>query len=66
MEIITKFSLKDKVWTVRDCKAVCFEVAYILHDGENYYSETRYDLTPESQCFPSKEELMKHISDDGN
>lgn len=63
MEIITKFSLGDKLWTVRDCQAVCFEVGCIIYDGAVYYGETRYDATLETQCFDSKESLIKHIAD---
>lgn len=66
MEIKTKFALGDKVWIVRDSKARCFEVGCILFDGAVYYGETRYDTTLESQCFPTKEALIKYISDSGN
>lgn len=63
MEIITKFAIGSKVWTVRDCKAVCFEVGCILYDGGVCYGETRFDIIPETQCFATKEELLKHIAD---
>ena len=62
MEIKTKFNLGDKVWTIRDCKAVCFKIGCILYDGVTYYGETRYDMIIESECFPTKEALMEHVA----
>lgn len=66
MEIKTKFALGDKVWKVHESKAVFFVVNCIMYDGAVYYGESRYDTTIESQCFPTKEALIKHISDNGN
>lgn len=67
MEIITKFPIGAKVWTIRDCKAATFKVGCILYDGTNlYYGETRFDTIIESQCFATKEELLKHVVDDGS
>lgn len=67
MEIKTKFALGDKVWTIRNCKAVSFEVACILwDDGGIYYGVSCYDYTSESHCFASKEEMLKYVAEDGN
>lgn len=63
MEIKTKFSIGRDVWTVRDCKAVCFKVGCVMYDGGVYYGETRFDVIPESQCFTTKGELLNHIAD---
>lgn len=63
MEILTKFAIGDNVWTIKDCKAVCFEVGSILYDGAVYYGETRYDAIIETECFDSRESLIKHIVD---
>lgn len=66
MELKTKFAIGDKVWIVRESKAIRFTIGCIIFDGAVYYGETRYDVTIESQCFPSKEALIKYISDNGN
>lgn len=63
MEILTKFALSDKIWRLQNCKAVCFEVKHVAYDGGVYYGSNPYDLTPESQCFGSKEELIKYVAD---
>ena len=63
MEIKTKFALGDTVWTVANCRAASFEISAILFDGCTYYGPTRYDLTEESMCFGTKEELLKHVAD---
>lgn len=62
MEISTKFAIGDKVWKIHDSKAVCFEIGCILYDGAVYYGETRYDVTISTQCFATKEELIKYIT----
>lgn len=72
MGIKTKFTFGDKVWTIKDCKAKEYSV-YSIHI---YKSGTIYSLddgktrslesVAEEQCFASREELIKHISDDGN
>ena len=66
MEIKTKFNLGDKVWKIHDSKAVCFKIGCILYDGAAYYGKSRYDLTLASQCFPTKEALIKYVSGDGD
>lgn len=66
MEILTKFALGDKAWTMRDCKATLFEIGCIVYDGTVRYGASFYDTIPESQCFFSKEELLKYAMDDGN
>lgn len=66
MEIKTKFRIGDSVWTIRDCKAVCFKIGCIIYDGAIYYGETRYNTMNEQLCFGTKEELLAYISADGN
>lgn len=68
MEIKTKFSLKDTVWTVRDCKVVCFEVnCIILENNTILYSSSRYGASvPEAQCFATRDELIASLCTDGN
>lgn len=72
MEIVTKFAIGDKVWTIKDCKAKEYSV-YAIHinkGGTIYYlddGKTRsLESVAEEQCFASREELIKHISDDGD
>lgn len=62
MNISTKFSLGDKAWRIHESKAVCFEINCIMYDGAVYYGESRFDMTVETQCFASKEELIKHVA----
>lgn len=64
MEIKTRFALGDKVWKVENSKAVCFEVCHIAYDGAVYYGTCSYDTCVETQCFATKEELIKYLSDD--
>lgn len=65
MEISTEFAIGDKAWKIRDSKAVCFEVGCILYDGAVYYGENCYNVIISTQCFASKEDLLKYVSDDG-
>lgn len=63
MEIKTKFSIGQTLWTVRDCKALSFEVQGIQYDGNvSYYGNPVYHAIPESQCFLTQEELMEYIT----
>lgn len=78
MEIKTKFSIGDKVWTIKVCKALEFEVCSIsisksttlypanriTYCGE--YKDGKITTAEESECFATREELIKYISDDGN
>lgn len=67
MEIITKSSIGDSLWRIENSKAKRFDVKVILFDGEEAsYGDNRYCFTPESQCFATKEELLKYAADDGN
>lgn len=67
MQIKTKFAVGDTVWTIRDCKAAPFEIGCIVFDGTSvYYGETRFDTVVESQCFATKEGLLKYAAGDGN
>ena len=72
MEIVTKFAIGDKVWTIKDCKAKEYSVysIHIYNSGTIYSLEdgkTRsLESVAEEKCFASREELIKHISDDGD
>lgn len=61
MEINTNYCIGDKIWKVENSKAVCFEVRYIAYDGSVYYGTCAFDLCIESQCFASKDELLKYV-----
>lgn len=63
MEIKTKFSIGQTLWTVRDCKTLSFEVNGIFYDGNvTYYGKPNFYSIPESQCFLTQEELMEYIT----
>lgn len=62
MEISTEFAIGDKAWKIHDSKAVCFKIGCILYDGAVYYGENRYDMTISTQCFATKDELIKYIT----
>lgn len=62
MEIKTKSSLGDKAWRIRNSKAESFEIGCIVYDGAIYYGETRFDMTIESECFPTKEALIEYVA----
>lgn len=76
MDIKTKFAIGDKVWTIKDCKAVEFEVCSIsinksatlypanriTYCGE--YKDGKITTAEEAECFATKEELLKFIADD--
>lgn len=70
MEIITKFAIGDKAWTVRGCKAKEFTVAsiHVFESGVVYTAEgiAPQSSIPESQCFATKVELLEYIAADGN
>lgn len=65
MEIKTKFRVGDKAWTIKDCKAVEFEINYIVVSrNEVRYGDGQYNTTLECECFATKEELLKFVADD--
>ena len=65
MEIKTKFAIGDEVWTIRKCKAVNFKIETLMYNGECvYYGTSTFELTHETQCFATKEELIKQLTDD--
>lgn len=78
MDIKTKFAIGDKVWTIRGCKAVEFEVCSIsINKSATLYPATRITYcgeykdgkittAPEPECFATKEELTGYIFDDGD
>lgn len=67
MEIKTKFGIGDKVWTIKGCKAVELEINYIVVSRDEVrYGDGQYNTNLETECFASKEELIRHISDNGN
>lgn len=63
MEIKTKFAIGDKVWTVNEVKAVEVEISAMVVDGRGVWVRDNADFTlhHENNCFPTKEELLKHI-----
>ena len=68
MEIKTKFAIGDKVWIVKDSKAVTKTVdsIHIYKSGATYSAKenSSYMSIPESQCFATKEELIAYITSD--
>lgn len=67
MDVYLKYDLRDKVWTISQCKAVQFTIGFIgIYDGAVVYGANKYDLIPESECFATKEELLKYVNGDGN
>lgn len=70
MEIKTKFSFGDKVWTLKNCKAVCFEVRTISVSDSTLLPVITYQgyenqslvYANESQCFESKEALLEYVT----
>lgn len=66
MEIKTKFNLGDKVWTLRNSKAVEMEIrtATISESGVSYIgrlNDDTYMTAEEYQCFPTKDKLVDYI-----
>lgn len=67
MIIETKFNLGDKVFVLKDCKAVEMEIKSIAIDKDgNYYSDSNascvFQPIPEAQCFASVNELVEYIT----
>lgn len=70
MEIKTKYNVGDKLWTIKDCKAIEFEVGSLLINVNkdkkriSYYPKADVFSTEnyeEDICFSSKEELIKAL-----
>lgn len=68
MEIKTKFSLGDKVWTIRDFKATEIEIDAMTVNINGVWIRGKEDYTSfhEDTCFATKVELIRHIAGDGN
>lgn len=78
MQINTRFNIEDRVWTIHRLKAVEFEIHSISISSprtlmpivRTIYCGTSTNGTvvtaPEDECFTSKDELLKHITDNGN
>lgn len=71
MEIISKFNLGDKVFTIRNNKAREIEIKSITVDEKGVWysdSEASYIYSPhkETECFATREELIKYICNDGD
>lgn len=65
MEIKTVFDIGQIVWTVRNCKAVQFEITAIMADKNGVrYVDGDYMQYPECECFASKDLLIEKISAD--
>ena len=68
MEIRTEFNIGDGVWTIIDSKAkdTVIESIHIFKDGVSYAVKKAdkhgYVQHPESECFATKEELIKYIT----
>lgn len=70
MEIKTKYNVGNKLWTIKDCKAIEFEVESLLinvnkdknsisyYPKKDMFSSENYE---ENICFSSKEELIKAL-----
>lgn len=64
MEIKTKLSIGGKAWTIKDCKAVEFEINYIVVSRNGVrYGDGQYNTNLECECFATKEELLKFVAD---
>lgn len=79
MEIRTRFSIGDKIWTLQRSKAVTFEVksisigrtSLLLNQPEEIavtycgeYKDGNITTARENECFASREELVKYIIDE--
>lgn len=63
MEIKTKYGIGQPVWVLRNCKATRIEINAILITEKGVeYGESRYSvMTPEEECFSSKEDLGRYV-----
>lgn len=71
MEITTIFNIGAHAWTLHDLKVVEFKISSIsISTTRIFYCGTRHNgdiiTAPEDQCFNTKDELLKYITDDGN
>lgn len=78
MNITTKFNIGDRIWTLSHLKAVEFEISSLSIASPRIllpiiritYCGTGANDTiitaPEDECFTSKDELLKYITDNGN
>lgn len=65
MTMTTKFSLDEKVWSLKDLKPVQFTVAEInLTNKGIMYMDESFCRYPEKFCFPSRESLLQYIKED--
>lgn len=65
MEISTKYTLRNRVWVIRNCKATPIEIKYIMISEQGVqYGDEAYNMVNESECFPSKEDLGKYVMGD--
>lgn len=74
MEIKTRFAPGDRVWAIRDCKAVEIAIcsisinspktllptAHITYSGT--YNGGKIAILDESECFATKEELINYLT----
>lgn len=63
MNIITLFAPGDKVWVVHNCRAILVEVSAVIvsHSGVSYAFDHLGNFY-ESECFATKEELLRHVA----
>lgn len=66
MEIKTKSAIGGEVWSISDCKVVCIKIERIIYDGTVVYYCDTHSVIKEQLCFLTKDELLAHISEDGN
>lgn len=60
----TKFDLGQRIWVVRNSKAVEITVNNVCISKRGIeYGESQYNTVPESECFDSKESLLNYVSD---
>lgn len=72
MEIKTKFSVGDKVWTIPSytptLKPICFKIVaiHITSSSLIEYDSGSAVYHEEGRCFATKEEMINYITKNGN
>lgn len=71
MEIISKFGLGDKVYVLKNSKAVKMEIKSItIEDNDIYYSNSKapfvLDRYPTCECFASIDELVAYVTSESD
>lgn len=65
MEISTKFAIGDKVWVLVGGrpKEIAIGSVTITGDAVTYREADSWRTFPQEECFPTEEELNRHIPD---